>query len=149
MTIITLHLLDSLLAHSLNSTPSPPTSCCKLAPNGTLTLAAKHQLVDAKIQIDPVSSMLGKLSLFRLWGRERSKEEVMSLNCTEGDLVMWWAEHWDDGACPATSDPKLSCGERSWIILLSSFNFIIFWGLWLTSLDKCDHYCLLTLYFFS
>lgn len=104
----------SLPARSLNTTPSSSTSCCKLAPNGTLTLGAAHQLVDGNIQIDPFSSMLGKLSLFRLWGRERSKEEVTSLKCTEGDVVMWWTGHWDAGACPPASDPTLRCGERSW-----------------------------------
>lgn len=125
MTIIILPFPDSLPARSLNTTPSPPTSCCKLAASGTLTLGATHRLVDGNIQVDPVSSMLGKLSLFRLWGRERSKEEVMSLKCTEGDLVMWWTGHWDAGACPATSDPTLRCGERRWNIWLSSFNFNI------------------------
>lgn len=93
---------------SLNTTASPGR---KLAPSGTLTLGAKHCLVDGSIQIDPYSRMLGKLALFRLWGRERSQEEVMSLECTEGELVTWWTGHWDAGACPAASDPTLSCGE--------------------------------------
>lgn len=96
---------------SLNTPASPSSPGCKLAPNGTLTLGAMHHLVDGSIQIDPVSSMLGKLALFRLWGRERSKEEVRSLKCTEGALVMWWTGHWDAGACPAASDPTLRCGE--------------------------------------
>lgn len=126
MTVIILHFPDSLPARSLNATPSSSTPCCKLAPYGTLTLGAAHRLVDGNIQIDPVSSMLGKLSFFRLWGRERSKEEVMSLKCTEGELVMWWTGHWDAGACPATSEPTLRCGEPRLSILLSSFNLNIF-----------------------
>lgn len=123
MTVIVPHLPDSLPARPLITPPSP------LAPNGTLTLGATHRLVDGNIQIYPISSMMGKLSLFRLWGRERSKEEVMSLKCTEGDLVMWWTGHWDAGACPATSDPTLRCGERGWNIRLSSFNLNHFRGL--------------------
>lgn len=99
-------------ARSLNTTPFPPTSSSKLAPNGTLTLGAKHRLVDGDVQVDANSSMLGRLSLFRLWGRERSREEVASLKCTEGDPLMWWTGHWDAGACPATSAPTLRCGER-------------------------------------
>lgn len=96
---------------SLNTTASPSSSGRKLAPSGTLTLGAMHHLVDGSIQIDPYSSMLGKLALFRLWGRERSQEEVMSLECTEGELVTWWTGHWDAGACPAALDPTLCCGE--------------------------------------
>lgn len=99
-------------ARSLHTTPSPPSSSSsKLAPNGTLTLGAKHRLVDGNVQADPVSGMLGRLSLFRLWGRERSREEVTSLRCTEGDLLTWWTGPWDAGACPAPSAPTLRCGE--------------------------------------
>ncbi|XP_056911388.1 adhesion G-protein coupled receptor G4 isoform X2 [Takifugu flavidus] len=96
-------------ARSVNVSSPPSTTSCKLAPNGTLTLGAKHQLLDGNIQIDPVSGMLGKLSLFRLWKRERSKQEVTSLECTEGDLVMWWTGNWDVGACPSNWDPRLRC----------------------------------------
>lgn len=103
---------ESLPARSVNVSSAPSTTSCKLAPNGTLTLGAKHQLLDGNIQIDPVSGMLGKLSLFRLWKRERSKQEVTSLECTEGDLVMWWTGNWDAGACPSNWDPRLRCGEQ-------------------------------------
>lgn len=97
--------------HSLNTTASPSRSGRKLAPGGTLTLGATHRLVDGSIEIDRFSVMLGKLALFRLWGRERSQEEVTSLKCTEGELVTWWTGHWDAGDCPAAPDPTLSCGE--------------------------------------
>lgn len=103
---------ESLPDRSVNVTSPPSTSSSKLAPNGTLTLGAKHQLLDGDIHIEPFSSMLGKLSLFRLWERERSKQEVTSLECTEGDLVMWWTGDWDAGACPSNWDPRLRCGEQ-------------------------------------
>lgn len=103
---------DSLPARSVNATSPPSTSSCKLAPNGTLTLGAKHELLDGNVQIEEASVMLGKVSLFRLWERERSKQEVTSLECTEGDLVTWWKGDWDAGACPSKWDTRLRCGEQ-------------------------------------
>ncbi|XP_070700179.1 adhesion G-protein coupled receptor G4-like [Pempheris klunzingeri] len=89
--------------------PSMTPSCCKLAPNGTLTLGAAHLLVNGNIQLIPFTGLLGKVSVFRLWGRERSKEEVTSLKCTEGDLVRWERDNWDAQVCAAVSDSSLKC----------------------------------------
>lgn len=104
--------IDSLLGHDENSTPCTSPSCCKLAPNGTLTLGAAHQLVDGNINIIPFTRLFGKLSLFRLWSRERSKQEVTSLKCTEGDLVTWWKDDWDTQFCAPLRDLSLHCGEQ-------------------------------------
>ncbi|XP_037835092.1 adhesion G-protein coupled receptor G4-like [Kryptolebias marmoratus] len=82
---------------------------CELAPNGSLTLGAGHTLKDGSIQIIPYSRFLGKLSLFRIWGRERSKQEVTSLNCTEGDLVKWERKYWDSSYCDPLPDTSLQC----------------------------------------
>lgn len=86
---------------------------CKLSPNGSLTLGAGHTLTDGNFQIIQNSTFSGKLSLFRIWGRERSKQEVTSLNCLEGDLVKWEVKHWDTSYCDPLSDPSLQCGEFS------------------------------------
>ncbi|XP_041864768.1 uncharacterized protein LOC121654619 [Melanotaenia boesemani] len=84
-------------------------SCCKLSPNGSLTLGAGHTLIQGEIQIIPFSTMLGKISLFRIWGRERSKQELTSLYCTEGDLVKWERDHWDTWSCDPLTDSSLQC----------------------------------------
>lgn len=115
-------IYSSLLAHDITS-PSISPSCCKLAPNGTLTLGAAHKLVNGKILIFPLLGMSGKLSLFRLWGRERSKQEVMSLNCTEGELVKWERDNWDTQTCTPLPDSTLQCGESiEWNIFCFYWN---------------------------
>lgn len=100
-----------LLAHSADGPASTPSSCCKLAPNGTLTLGAAHKLVDGNMEVLPFTGLPGQISLFRLWGREWSKEEVTSLKCIEGDLVMWKSDNWDTQACAPVHDSSLRCGE--------------------------------------
>ncbi|KAM7398262.1 hypothetical protein PAMA_006254 [Pampus argenteus] len=97
--------VDIMAAHNVNTS----SSCCKLAPNGTLTLGAAHSLVNGNIQVIPFTGMLGKLSLFRLWGRERSRQEVTSLNCTEGELVKWERNIWDTQICAPLPDSSLQC----------------------------------------
>ncbi|XP_034406091.1 adhesion G-protein coupled receptor G4 [Cyclopterus lumpus] len=91
-----------------DSTPSATPSSCKLAPNGTLTLGTLYRLGNGNNNI-PHTPAVGKLSLFRLWGRERSKQEVTSLNCTEGDLVKWERNYWDSQTCAPIPDPSLQC----------------------------------------
>lgn len=90
---------------------SSSSSCCKLAPNGTLTLGAAHKLVNGNIQILPKTGLSGRISLFRLWGRERSEQDVTSLNCAEGDLVTWERDAWDTRTCAPLTDSTLRCGE--------------------------------------
>ncbi|XP_061596705.1 uncharacterized protein LOC133460159 [Cololabis saira] len=97
---------DIVAAHNTDSVPPS----CKLSPNGSLTLGADHTLVSGTIHIIPSSGMMGKLSLFRIWGRERSKQEVTSRNCSEGDLVMWEEDVWDTyWLCYPRPDLSLKC----------------------------------------
>ncbi|XP_068187856.1 uncharacterized protein [Antennarius striatus] len=83
--------------------------CSKLAPNGTLTLGAEHFLVNGIILINPFTLLPGKLSLFRLWGRERSEQQVTSLRCTEGELIRWQRGDWNTKSCAPLPDPSLHC----------------------------------------
>ncbi|XP_051258099.1 adhesion G-protein coupled receptor G4 [Dicentrarchus labrax] len=116
--------VDIKAAHDVETTPSISPSCCKLAPNGTLTLGAPHILVNGNIRIIPFTGLLMKLSLFRLWGRERSKQEVTSLKCTEGDLVKWEGGDWDiTGTCAPLPDSSLEC---EWSIYEVRLMFVIF-----------------------
>lgn len=90
--------------------------CCQLAPNGSLTLGVGHKISDGTITILPYSGMLGKISLFRMWGRERNVEEVTSLSCTEGDVVKWVWDNWDTEYSVPVCDITLQCGE--WLLFI-------------------------------
>lgn len=101
---------------SLNFTSS--SSCCTLAPGGTLTLGADHKLVHGAVEVLPDTALPGWIALFRLWRREWSEEEVNSLGCVEGEMVTWWWEDWDLESCTSLPEPSLTCGkshrERLW-----------------------------------
>lgn len=105
------HVHVSALLDDLVSASSISTTCCKPAPNGTLTLGAAHSLVNGNIHVISATALWGKLSLFRLWGRERSRQEVTSLTCTEGELVKWERDNWDTQTCAPLPDSSLRCGE--------------------------------------
>ncbi|KAF3841062.1 hypothetical protein F7725_006924 [Dissostichus mawsoni] len=77
----------------------------KLSPNGTLTLGASRSVVNGIT----FPALVGKLSLFRLWGRERSDHDVTSLRCTEGDVVKWARDNWDTPVCDVFSNSSLEC----------------------------------------
>lgn len=100
---------------------SASSSCSTLAPSGSLTLGSGHFIVNKNIQIIPISRVSGKLSLFRMWGRERSSKEVASMNCTEGDVVKWERDNWDTQICAPLQDRSLNCSEHS----LQTFAVII------------------------
>ncbi|KAM4546237.1 adhesion G-protein coupled receptor G4 isoform 2-T2 [Fundulus diaphanus] len=112
-------LVNITAAHT--STPIAP-PCCQLAPNGSLTLGVGHAVYDGNIDIIPYRGMLGKISLFRMWGRERSEEEVTSLSCTEGDLVKWEWDNWDTASCDPVSDTSLQC---EWSFYEVNLQFVI------------------------
>lgn len=95
---------------SLNFTASS-SSYCTLPPGGTLTLGAAHKLVHRAVEVLPDTALRGWITLFRLWRRVWSEEEVTSLGCVEGEMVMWWREDWDLDSCTPLSEPSLTCGE--------------------------------------
>ncbi|XP_047463227.1 adhesion G-protein coupled receptor G4 [Mugil cephalus] len=84
-------------------------SSCNLSANGSLTLGIGHGLVNGNIQIIPFTVLFGKMSLFRMWAKERSEQELASLSCTEGDLVKWEEDYWDTRLCTPFPDPTLQC----------------------------------------
>ncbi|XP_062262524.1 adhesion G-protein coupled receptor G4 [Platichthys flesus] len=102
-------LLDMTAAHPSDTCPSPPPSCHKLAPNGTLTLGIAHRLTNGHIQVSPFTGPVGKASLFRLWQRERSQQEVTSVNCTDGDVLKWERDNWDTLLGTELSSSSLQC----------------------------------------
>ncbi|KAK7926346.1 hypothetical protein WMY93_008656 [Mugilogobius chulae] len=103
--------------------PALSSSCCQLAPNGSLTLGASHTVVSGRIQILPVGRFRGKVSVFRIWSRERSRQEVTSLKCTEGGVVKWDKSQWDTQTCPSVKDPSLECEWSKYEVKL---RFVIF-----------------------
>ncbi|KAK5858800.1 hypothetical protein PBY51_002915 [Eleginops maclovinus] len=92
--------------HEKITADTPPPISRKLAPNGMLTLGASGSAVNRNITSP---AMVGKLSLFRLWGRERSEHDVTSLRCIEGDIVKWESDNWYTPVCAVFSDSSLEC----------------------------------------
>ena len=92
------------------------------AQEGTLTLGSSHSLSHGKLQVDSIGRLIGKLSLFRIWGREHTAQEVTSLGCTEGDLVRWEAGAWDSPVCIDRPESSLLCGELN---ITTSLNITI------------------------
>lgn len=100
-------------------TETSPPSCCQLAPKGSLTLGAPHTLVNGNANFLPSGRLRGKVSLVRIWSRERSKEEVMSLNCTEGDVVKWEQSYWDTATCTPLLDSSPQCEWSTYKVTLT------------------------------
>ncbi|PWA22771.1 hypothetical protein CCH79_00002423, partial [Gambusia affinis] len=115
------NLINMTAAHT-NIPPVTASLCCQLASNGSLTLGVGHTINNGNIEIIKYGSMLGKISLFRMWGRERSKEEVTSLSCTEGDLVKWVRNNWDTVNCDPIRDTSLQC---EWSFYEVNLQFVI------------------------
>lgn len=105
-----LKMLCAAVGDSVTSSPTS-NSCYELAPNGTLTLGGADPMLDSAMRSHPSANFLGRLSLFRLWGRKRSSQEVNTLSCTEGDLVHWSREQWDKDSCAPIRDDTLTCGQ--------------------------------------
>ncbi|KAM6969984.1 adhesion G-protein coupled receptor G4 [Aplochiton taeniatus] len=102
----------------------PRLPCCSLAPGGTLSLGASHHVASGVMHVGRDTWMPGQVSLFRLWGRARSSQEVLSLNCTEGDVVRWDLEDWNClEACVAVTDLSLQC---EWSLYEVRLVFMIF-----------------------
>ncbi|XP_056254325.1 adhesion G-protein coupled receptor G4 isoform X2 [Seriola aureovittata] len=119
------NLVGMMPDHTVNSSEFFSSSYRKLAPNGTLTLGVAH--LGSNIQTFPLTGVFGKLSLFRLWGRERNKQEVTSLYCTEGDLVNWEMDNWDTKMCTLLPDSSLQC-EWSFYEVRLKFDIICYDG---------------------
>ncbi|XP_062414127.1 adhesion G-protein coupled receptor G4-like [Pungitius pungitius] len=124
-----LYVNGDLVDIQAESTPSCTDPSCELAANGTLTLGASRHLVNGKVISRPAP--VGKLSLFRLWDRERSHQEVIS-QCTEGSLVQWEMDDWDSQACDPIPDPSLQCGEPM------ENNIYIHWNMYFS--DKVQRF---------
>ncbi|XP_054907233.1 adhesion G-protein coupled receptor G4 [Poeciliopsis prolifica] len=118
-------LINMTAAHT-NIPPVAASLCCQLAPNGSLTLGVGHTINNGNIEIIQNSGMLGKISLFRMWGRERSKEEVTSLSCTEGDLVKWVRDNWDTVNCDPICDTSLKCETQLTFPPLRRFRCLVY-----------------------
>ncbi|XP_014912098.1 adhesion G-protein coupled receptor G4-like [Poecilia latipinna] len=117
-----LYVNGSLINMTAAHTNIPPSLCCQLAPNGSLTLGVGHTINNGNVEIIRYSGMLGKISLFRIWGKERSKEEVTLLRCTEGDLVKWMRDNWDTVNCDPICDTSLQC---EWSFYEVNLQFVI------------------------
>lgn len=97
---------------SHNETSVNPFLPQQLAQNGTLTLGVSHY-IDAygNVKAGSGNNLLGEISLFRMWARERSAEEVRGQSCADGDVMSWDLKQWDSG-CPPVPDDNFYCGKH-------------------------------------
>ncbi|XP_019904197.1 adhesion G-protein coupled receptor G4-like [Esox lucius] len=98
-----------LAAHVADPLPSP--LGYRLASNGTLTLGVSHYLARGEMLVENGTNLIGRVSLFRMWGQAHTPEQVSGLNCTEGNKVRWDAVDWLTQSCPPVPDSHLHCGE--------------------------------------
>ncbi|XP_029515546.2 adhesion G-protein coupled receptor G4-like [Oncorhynchus nerka] len=81
----------------------------QLAHNGTLTLGVSHNIVDGVMEFEDGKNFLGDISLFRMWGREQTAEEVRAHSCADGNVVSWDTRDWDYQSCLPEDDTSLQC----------------------------------------
>ncbi|KAK7125793.1 hypothetical protein R3I93_021229 [Phoxinus phoxinus] len=95
-----------------------------VATGGTLTLAVAHNFSNGEMNIETGRELKGSLSLFRVWKRERSAEEISGLTCTDGDVLHWEEQIWDnDMNCKPLRDSTQQC---DWCYYEVKLVFIIF-----------------------
>ncbi|KAL4648271.1 putative G-protein coupled receptor 112 [Arapaima gigas] len=83
-----------------------------LSPNGTLTLGLSHGFTNGDLIPESGHSLPGCVSLFRMWPREHTSQQLQDLRCATGNLVRWTASDWQMDSCQAIPDASLECGER-------------------------------------
>ncbi len=89
-----------------------PSHCCSVAAGGTLTLAVAHNFVKNKISFETGTELKGSLSLFRVWGRVRSAQDISGMACTDGDVLHWEKLIWDKAHnCTPLQDVTQKCSK--------------------------------------
>lgn len=83
-----------------------------VAAGGTLTLAVAHNFSKGEMNIETGKELKGSLSLFRVWKRERSAEDISGLTCADGDVLHWEEQIWDNVMhCKPIRDITQQCGK--------------------------------------
>lgn len=96
---------------SHNETSVNPLLPQQLAQNGTLTLGVSHYIDPyGNLKAESGNNLFGEISLFRMWAREQSAEEVRGQSCADGDVVSWDMKEWSSG-CPPVPDNNTYCGK--------------------------------------
>ncbi|XP_066570731.1 adhesion G-protein coupled receptor G4 [Amia ocellicauda] len=80
-----------------------------LAPNGTLTLGAAHEISNGQVHIKTANNFLGELYFFRMWKEERSAHELSEDRCNNGSVIQWHSDNWNTHSCNLEPDTKLQC----------------------------------------
>ncbi|XP_056103665.1 adhesion G-protein coupled receptor G4 [Rhinichthys klamathensis goyatoka] len=90
-----------------------------VAAGGTLTLAVAHNFSKGEMNIETGKELKGSLSMFRVWKRERSAEDISGLTCTDGDVLHWEEQIWDNVMdCKPTLDITQQCDWRYYEVKL-------------------------------
>lgn len=80
-----------------------------LASNGTLTLGMLYDADAARrVTMEDGSELLSAIGQFKMWNRERSREELSGRICGDEDVLHWDAEKWRHGC---SSDARFGCGK--------------------------------------
>lgn len=82
----------------------------RLTHNGTLTLGVSHNIVGGVMEFENGKNFLGAISLFRMWGHERTAEELRAHSCIDGNVVRWDNNDWDYQICLPEDDTNIQCG---------------------------------------
>ncbi|CAM4729996.1 unnamed protein product [Leuciscus chuanchicus] len=91
----------------------------RVAAGGTLTLAVAHNFSNGEMNIETGKELKGSLSLFRVWKHERTAEDISGLTCTDGDVLHWEEQIWDNVMhCKPIQDITQQCDWRYYEVKL-------------------------------
>ncbi len=94
----------------------------ELTPGGTLTLGVSHYVQSGEVKAETGTNLIGQISLFRMWAREWTAEELSKQSCADGDVLSWDAQQWSY-KCTLVPDSDLQCGKYSMM-----FFYCVLWS---------------------
>ncbi|CAL8265789.1 unnamed protein product [Merluccius merluccius] len=84
----TLYVDREVVKLRAGETPLKSSSRAPISPNGSLTLGSSHFLWHGTVQALPIGRLTGRLSLFRLWFRERTAQELSDILPNDQMMVL-------------------------------------------------------------
>ncbi|XP_047660865.1 adhesion G-protein coupled receptor G2 [Tachysurus fulvidraco] len=59
--------------------------------------------------VESGTNLQGRVTMFRVWGRERSVHEIATNTCTDGDVIKWHGDVWLNHDCTPVVDHTVKC----------------------------------------